>query len=101
MKRDISRTITALVLYPSENAKEREKVTTIQKDMVESIRHYLIVIDLNNAKAMLRYGKLHIHNLHENSKPMEGASSSLLNSSSDLIFSFLASKQRKRTRKGE
>ena len=82
MKRDISRTITALVLYPSENAKEREKVTTIQKDMVESIRHYLIVIDLNNAKAMLRYGKLHIHNLHENSKPMEGVSYIIKESSS-------------------
>ena len=82
MKRDISRTITALVLYPSENAKEREKVTTIQKDMVESIRHYIMAIDLNNAKVMLRYGKLHIHNLHENSKPMEGVSYIIKESSS-------------------
>ena len=55
-------------------AKEREKGTTIEKDMVESIRHYLMVNDLNNAKTMFRYGMLNIHNLIENSKPVEGVS---------------------------
>ena len=52
-------------------AKEREKGTTIEKDMDESIMHYLMTIDLKCAKAMLGYGMLHILDLLENSKLME------------------------------
>ena len=52
--------------------KERERGIHIEKDIDEAIKYYKNAIELNSAKAMFRFGMLHILNGMPDAKPLEG-----------------------------